>query len=60
MKVVIEALITKGFKKHIKFETNMPDAEALTEKHFAAIEKALRAKFRGAEVYLIDAQISKA
>lgn len=57
MRVVIEALITQRAKKRVRLEANMPDAEALTEKHYELINKALRAKFKGAEIYFIGAHI---
>ena len=60
MQVAIRAMVTKGAKKIIGFTAKMPDADMLTEKHYAAIEKSLKAKFRGAEVYLIEARIEKA
>ena len=59
MLVVVEALITKGAKKRIKLEANLPDADSLTDNHFNMLYKALRSKYNGAEVYLIDAHIEK-
>ena len=59
MRVVIEALVTDGLKRRVKLTANLPDADSLTDKQFASIEKSLKSKFRGAEVYLIDARIEK-